>query len=498
MRRFEYSDAKSAKFWEIEVEKTSVTTRWGRVGSDGQSKAKSFASSADARKEAEKQIRAKTKKGYEEIAGSSTSRRKKTAAKKAAPGKAAPKTATTKKAAPTKTSARAAKTTAKTKKAARSGQTANSEPAVVGAEGWFLGGPRRTGTYPGPGPRKRPSCRWLKKETNANGDEWGGDLVVADGRIFGASSGYNAHLAALSLAGKALWNTQLGDKQAWPASSFCVADGVVYATSNHGVYALDAGKGTILWLSKTSGINGSAPLVHDGLCFVGSKGYLNAIDIETGRKSWRMATTKKASYETQSSPAFADGILYFRGGETLWALDPAHKGKKVKWKVRVNKLGNLGPAVIDDLILIGAKDRSHQAGIEALARDTGKSVWRCELEGLLSGTLAVSRGVVVCRDGEGAIVAVDLATGVVKWRHDRGGKCHRIGRTAPCIADDVVYAVMVERSGINSSSTFICAFDLASGKRLWEIERKVSWHGNPIVHGGKLLVQAGIGVLVLG
>ena len=36
MRRFEFSDGKSDKFWEIVVEGNAFTARYGRVGTDGQ------------------------------------------------------------------------------------------------------------------------------------------------------------------------------------------------------------------------------------------------------------------------------------------------------------------------------------------------------------------------------------------------------------------------------------------------------------------------------
>jgi len=52
------------KFWEVEVSGTDVTTRYGRVGSDGATNTKSFASEEKAEKEAAKLIRQKKSKGY--------------------------------------------------------------------------------------------------------------------------------------------------------------------------------------------------------------------------------------------------------------------------------------------------------------------------------------------------------------------------------------------------------------------------------------------------
>jgi DNA ligase-1 len=66
-RYFEFSDGKSNKFWEVWQVGADMTTRWGRIGSDGQSKTKTFADSAAAARQVEKLIEEKTSEGYEEV-----------------------------------------------------------------------------------------------------------------------------------------------------------------------------------------------------------------------------------------------------------------------------------------------------------------------------------------------------------------------------------------------------------------------------------------------
>ena len=66
MRHFELIEGKSSKFWQIEVSGTELTTTWGRIGTAGQSKTKSFADAAKATAEAAKLIAEKTGKGYSE------------------------------------------------------------------------------------------------------------------------------------------------------------------------------------------------------------------------------------------------------------------------------------------------------------------------------------------------------------------------------------------------------------------------------------------------
>ena len=48
MRRFEYSEGSSNKFWEIEQDGADLRIRWGRIGTAGQSQTKSFGDEAKA------------------------------------------------------------------------------------------------------------------------------------------------------------------------------------------------------------------------------------------------------------------------------------------------------------------------------------------------------------------------------------------------------------------------------------------------------------------
>ena len=66
MRTFEFKDAKSDKFWHIELADSSFTVHFGRTGTNGQTQTKEFGSAEAAKKEYEKLIAEKVKKGYTE------------------------------------------------------------------------------------------------------------------------------------------------------------------------------------------------------------------------------------------------------------------------------------------------------------------------------------------------------------------------------------------------------------------------------------------------
>src|SRR5687767_13892480 len=93
--RYEFSEGTSNKFWEITLSDKSFTTKFGKIGANGQTTIKSFGSSADAKKEHDKLVAEKVKKGYKLIGGAKAAKAAPaTNGKKAAKDKAAPATAT--------------------------------------------------------------------------------------------------------------------------------------------------------------------------------------------------------------------------------------------------------------------------------------------------------------------------------------------------------------------------------------------------------------------
>jgi predicted DNA-binding WGR domain protein len=69
MPRYEFSEGSSNKFWQIDLEGTSFTTTYGRLGTDGQSSLKEYDSEEKAKKEYDKLVAEKVKKGYTLVGG---------------------------------------------------------------------------------------------------------------------------------------------------------------------------------------------------------------------------------------------------------------------------------------------------------------------------------------------------------------------------------------------------------------------------------------------
>lgn len=69
MPRYEFSEGTSNKFWEINLSGKSFTTTYGKIGTSGQTTIKQWKSEAEAKKEYDKLVAEKTKKGYQLVGG---------------------------------------------------------------------------------------------------------------------------------------------------------------------------------------------------------------------------------------------------------------------------------------------------------------------------------------------------------------------------------------------------------------------------------------------
>src|SRR5262245_26755509 len=71
-REFEFRDGSSDKFWKITLDGKATTVNFGRRGTNGQTQTKEWASGDEAKKNYDKLIAEKTKKGYVETTSGAT------------------------------------------------------------------------------------------------------------------------------------------------------------------------------------------------------------------------------------------------------------------------------------------------------------------------------------------------------------------------------------------------------------------------------------------
>jgi predicted DNA-binding WGR domain protein len=90
MPRFEFEEGSSQKFWEISLAGAALTTSWGKLGTTGQQKTQTLGDAAAARKEHDKLVASKLKKGYRAVGDAATKPQKAAPAVKRAAAEKAP------------------------------------------------------------------------------------------------------------------------------------------------------------------------------------------------------------------------------------------------------------------------------------------------------------------------------------------------------------------------------------------------------------------------
>lgn len=178
----------------------------------------------------------------------------------------------------------------------------------------------------------------------------------------------------------------------------------------------------------------------------------------------------------------------------LTEFTPTAKAERV-WAVSVGdgegRLGaRQGPAVADGRVYAAGTD-----GVGAWDLQTGKQVWRHEdkkdKDGKrlgIAGSPGVGDGLVVVGGLEGDVLALDAATGEMKWKARVGTEV----LAAPAIGQGLVL--------VRSIDGRVTAFDSASGERRWFWEKEtpsltVRGNGSPLLVPGGALVGNDDGTL---
>lgn len=147
------------------------------------------------------------------------------------------------------------------------------------------------------------------------------------------------------------------------------------------------------------------------------------------------------------SPVIANGIVYLRGQDGLYALD-AKTGKQ-KWMLK-NKFGITTPCLSDGVIYMGGLD-----GIFAIDAKTGKGIWYFKIGHEVDSKPAVADGTVYFGCADSKFYAVDSKTGGIKWVFGTKKPVY----STPTVAKGVVY--------FGGTDNYLYALDAKTGAKKW-------------------------------
>jgi outer membrane protein assembly factor BamB len=342
-------------------------------------------------------------------------------------------------------------------------------------------GPGRTQAYDA----RTGEPRWVH-QTGPNafvvavGDGW---LVVAP---------QYGPLIGLDLAtGKERWRFDLADGQG-PESGTIAGDTLFVGTSfpSEGavdapvVYALELASGRQRWRSVLDPgtdlqwaapvVDGGQVLVADTLSHPGSApaSHLHALDAESGRRVWKADLHAPEQGFFADPPVVAGGLVYLATASRMLLAVDTRSGREV-WRDEGGfpVLAGVGAGLV--IALISDRLVAFDAG--------GARHWQTPVGTGAGEQWVVLDGDAVLVAADGAVVAVEAATGAARWRASVG---QAVG--PPVTAGERIYLATRNR---------LVALDRATGREAWASARLRLVTG-PLVISGRVVAATRPGTLL--
>ncbi|MCX9084250.1 MAG: PQQ-binding-like beta-propeller repeat protein [Candidatus Methanoperedens sp.] len=258
-------------------------------------------------------------------------------------------------------------------------------------------------------------------------------------------SGYSDDVVNAPLTLK--WTKELGFET---DSSPVIANDVLYIGSTYGIFALDAKTGNELWRYHTNGFITSVPAVSNGVVYIGAddrKFY--AIDAKNGTLKW-MNDNSLDGYS--ASAVVLNNVVYAIPKDgTFYAFD-GNNGQIV-WSTLIGKRSESSPAVGDGIIGFGT-DRGE---IVALDAATGKLKWSYDT-GVsdIRSSPVITNGTIIVGSNDGSIYALTTEKGALKWKYSTRDNVE----SSPAVKNGIVYA--------GSRDSGFLAIDSETGNTRWK------------------------------
>lgn len=234
---------------------------------------------------------------------------------------------------------------------------------------------------------------------------------------------------------------------------------------------LDAPRAAPVWVRELESPVWAGLAFRGGSVFVGSDdGKVRALQAETGEVLWETATG--GPVRARPTPA-REGLLVHSDDGVLYALDP--ESGAVRWQSRVeeapvervavgapeSRYDHYGSSAVSEggTVYVG----SHEGALHALDAATGARRWTFEVGDAVTSTPALSGGRVFIGSFDGNVYAVDATTGQELWRYGTGGGVP----SSPAVAGEVVI--------VGSRSYDLVALDAALGRPVWTRYVWYSW-----------------------
>ncbi len=240
---------------------------------------------------------------------------------------------------------------------------------------------------------------------------------------------------------------------------------------NHSGYSTSKAPDTnnVKWTYITDGSLDSSPAVADGKVYFGSGEYpykVYCLNANTGSKIWSYSPGGYVS----SSPAVADGKVYFGSDDYKVYCLNANTGSKI-WSYTTGSYVYSSPAVADGKVYIGSNDYK----VYCLNANTGAKIWDYTTDNTLYlSSPAVADGKVYIGSGDYKMYCLNANTGAKIWSYTTGSWVY----SSPAVADGKVY--------FGSNDYKVYCLNANTGSKIWEYTTGEKVWSSPAVADGKV------------
>lgn len=344
-----------------------------------------------------------------------------------------------------------------------------------------------------------PSTSWSTSVGNGIGKYYSTlHPAFADGVVYAADR--HGVVKALSIDdGREIWSVNLAEKDGWFSTraallsgGVTVSGGKVYiGTEQAQVYALNASDGSVAWKTDVVGEALSRPVVSDGLVLIHtSNGQLQALNEADGAVKWTVNLDMPSlSLRGESAPTTAFGAAIVGGDNGRVSAVLMQQGQLI-WQQRISQAN--GPTEIDRLSDVDTTPvvvngvvyaLAYNGNMTALDLRSGQIMWKRDLGSVSDFVIDGNRIYII--DQNDRVLALSTDGGVTLWT--QSDLLHR-NLTSPALYNGYIVT--------GDSEGYLHWINVEDGR--FVAQQKVDSSGfltEPVVAGGKLLIQAKDGTL---
>lgn len=201
----------------------------------------------------------------------------------------------------------------------------------------------------------------------------------------------------------------------------------------------------------------------------GQDGLVRALDAADGRELWRSGPHGRVD----RTPAVHQASVYFSTASgDVWALNT--RDGSVRWRVVLAPSAGSAPAVAVEggVLVVG----DHNGAVRALDLASGAERWRFRAEDAVEGPPAVLGGLVYLASWDHHVYALRADSGEEVWRYDAGAAIS----SPPAASGGLVLCGTLDGA--------VHAADTVRGRRRWTFQTEKAVHSTPAVSGDVVYV----------